>query len=167
MPAAPMGDAPMAAPFQGRPTIEAPVSFQTPVPVGDSEPDDLSWSEELDEEGTVEPVFEEDVSATAASLAALSRAAQSAAAPSTDDDEFPMDAFIIPEHSRRLPEGLSEDTVASQQTHTPVTDLADRLEKLSHRLRVEETEAVVTRLTTGDKLDALIAGLISGYLAGK
>lgn len=159
------GDAPMAAPFQGQPTIETRASFEAPAPLA-AEEDDLQWGDDLEEEGTVEAVFEADVSATSDSLKALSRAAQAASAPA-GDDAFPMDAFIIPEHSRRLPEGLSEDTVATPQAQTPVTDLADRLEKLSHRLRVEETEAIVTRLTTGDKLDALIAGLISGYLAGK
>ena len=49
---------------------------------------------------------------------------------------------------------------------TPLTSLAERLEKLSHRLRVEDTDAVVRRLAGGDRLDTLLAGLLAGFLAG-
>ena len=118
----------------------------------------IPW-DELPEEGTVEPVFEADVSETAAALAEIS------AAHLRQDEEFPLDAFIIPEHSQHLPSGL-EDAPASENPHTAVTDLADRLEKLSHRLRVEESGTVIGRMASGDKLDAMLAGLLSGFLAG-
>jgi hypothetical protein len=50
--------------------------------------------------------------------------------------------------------------------NTPITSLAERLEKLSHRLRVDETEMIIRRLAAGDRLDTLLAGLLAGYLAG-
>lgn len=124
-----------------------------------SEGADMPWTEPA-EEGVVEPMFEADVSDTTAALAAISQAHTRL------DGEFPLDAFIIPEHSQRLPSGL-EGQPASENPHTPVTDLADRLEKLSHRLRVEEAGRVMGRMASGDKLDAMLAGLLGGFLAGK
>jgi hypothetical protein len=119
----------------------------------------MPWDEN-DEEGTVEPAFEADVSETEAALAALSSAAVKA------EEEFPLDAFIIPEHARSLPSGLAADTLTAEPEHTPVRDLADKLEKLSHRLRIEDADAVISRLAAGDKLDAMLAGLLAGFFAG-
>jgi hypothetical protein len=97
---------------------------------------------------------------TEATLAALSQLSP------RDSGEFPLDAFIIPEHTSRMPSGVDEATAAEDPAHKPVTDLADRLEKLSHRMRVEEAEALLSRLASGDKLDAMLAGLLAGFLAG-
>lgn len=137
----------MAAPFVGHPTISDSSLSNN----------DLPWEDDdSDEEGVVQPVFEADVSETEAALAALSRNRQ---------EEFPLDAFIIPQDSQRLPSGVQSVTVSDEPVHTPVTDLADRLEKLSHRLRIEESNAILSRLATGDRLDAMLAGLLGGYLA--
>ena len=139
----------MAAPYVGAPTIAA-------KPLTANE---LPWEEPVftDEEGTVEPVFEADVSETEAALAALSSAKA--------EGEFPLDAFIIPDQAERLPTGV--DAAPPKRETTPVTELADRLEKLSHRLRIEESNAILGRLAAGDKLDAMLAGLLGGYLASK
>lgn len=142
------GESRLAPPFMGHPTIAAPIEEAT-----------MPWEAPADDEGTVEPVFEADVSETEAVLAALSASARR-------DDEFPMDAFIIPEQAQRVPTGLEGKPLPEQPAHTPVTELADRLEKLSHRLRVEDADAVLKRLASGDKLDALLAGLLAGFLAG-
>lgn len=150
------GDARMAAPFVGKPTIvAAPVQPAATAAVVE----EIPWAQdEMDETGEVEPVFEADVSETEAALAELSRAARA--------DEFPLDAFIIPEHAQRIPNGFEGKKLPAPPAHTPVTELADRLEKLSHRLRVEDANAVIARLAGGDKLDALLAGLLAGYIAG-
>jgi hypothetical protein len=153
------GDGRMAAPFVGSPTMHIsraqPAAVYTPAP----EEEEIPWAQgPLDETGEVEPVFEADVSETEAALAALSLASRG--------EEFPLDAFIIPEQTQRIPNGFEGKPLPEERPHTPVTDLADRLEKLSHRLRVEEAEAVVSRLAGGDKLDALLAGLLAGYIAG-
>jgi hypothetical protein len=117
---------------------------------------EMPWEQdEGDEEGTVEAVFEADVSETEANLAAL-------AAPT----EFPMDAFIIPEESQRVPTGLEGMPIPEPPAHTPVSELADRLEKFSHRLRVEDSTDVIARMAGGDKLDTLLAGLLAGFISG-
>lgn len=159
VPAAPLnGTTRMAAPFVGQPTI-VPDNPQAAAPAAASVVEEILWAQdEEDETGEVEAVFEADVSETAAALAELSRAARS--------EEFPLDAFIIPEHAQRIPNGFEGKKLPEPPRHTPVTDLADRLEKLSHRLRVEDANAVVARLAGGDKLDALLAGLLAGYIAG-
>lgn len=149
-----MGDGPvdresrLAPPFLGHPTIAAPIEEAA-----------MPWEAPADDEGTVEPVFEADVSETEAVLAELSASARR-------DEEFPMDAFIIPEQAQRVPTGLEGKPLPEQPAHTPVTELADRLEKLSHRLRVEDSDVMLKRLASGDRLDALLAGLLAGFLAG-
>lgn len=154
------GEGRMAPPFVGVPTVGQSSNGSLPSTAADipSDGSDMSW-DELAEEGTVEPAFEADVSATSAALAAIGEAH------GRTDGEFPLDAFIIPEHTQRLPSGL-EGQPASENAHTPLTDLADRLEKLSHRLRVEKADAVMGRMASGDKIDAMLAGLLGGFLAG-
>src|SRR5688572_1991331 len=77
----------LAPPFLSHPSVASNSISEEP---------DMPWEQDAgDEEGTVEAVFEADVSETEANLAAL-------AAPT----EFPMDAFIIPEESQRVPSGL-------------------------------------------------------------
>lgn len=149
------GNSRLAPPFLGEPTAAAPVRK---VPAADElTHDDASvpWAD-FSDEGTVEPMFEADVSETEAVLASLAKA----------EAEFPLDAFIIPEQSKRVPTGLEGKPVSNHPAPTPVTELAERLEKLSHRLRVEDSEVVLRRLAAGDKLDALLGGLLAGFLAG-
>ena len=154
--AAPLnGDGRMAAPFVAKPAI---VADKAPA-VSAAVVEELPWEQNpSDETGEVEPVFEADVSEAEAALAALSQSVRA--------EEFPLDAFIIPEHAQRIPNGFEGKALPEAPVHTPVIELADRLEKLSHRLRVEEASAVVSRLAGGDKLDALLAGLLAGYIAG-
>jgi hypothetical protein len=159
LPATPMNGATrMAAPFVGQPTlVVAPV--QPATPAASAVVEEIPWAQDEDDEtGEVEAVFEADVSETEAALAELGRVARS--------EEFPLDAFIIPEHARRIPNGFEGKKLPEPAPHTPVTELAERLEKLSHRLRVENADAVIARLAGGDKLDALLAGLLAGYIAG-
>lgn len=148
------GNGHMAPPFVGEPT--AALAREAPAAGVDAyEEPAVPW-DDFAEAGTVEPMFEADVSETEAVLAKLARA----------DEEFPLDAFIIPEQSQRVPSGLEGKPVPNHPAPTPVTELAERLEKLSHRLRVEDSEVVLRRLAAGDKLDALLGGLLAGFLAG-
>lgn len=119
---------------------------------------DFPW--ESIEAGSAEPAFDADTAETEAALEAIAGGRVPA-------DEFPLDAFIIPEHPRHVPTGMEGQVRATPITHTPVTDLADRLEKLSHRLRVEDAQSVLGRLAAGDRLDAMLAGLLAGFLAGQ
>ena len=116
------------------------------------------WEEVVaDSEGVVEPAFEADSDAVLEELTA-------AYAPR---EEFPLDAFIVPEESQHVPSGLEGAPATPPPEPTAAKSLAERLEKLSHRLRVEDSDAIVRRLASGDRLDALLAGLLAGYLAGK
>ena len=145
-------DARMAPPFVGGPAPSPQMHAAEPL-----ESESMPWEAATDDgdEGVVEPVFQADTDAV---LAELSKQAKK--------EEFPLDAFIIPEQAQRVPTGLEGKPHSALPEHTPLTNLADRLEKLSHRLRVEDTEIVVRRLAGGDKLDGMLAGLLAGYLAG-
>ena len=139
----------IAPPFTGTRAAQ-PVASQAP------QSEEMPWEAEA-EEGVVEPMFEEDVSETTAQLAALSQ---------TPPEEFPMDAFIIPEDSRSMPSGMGAKTPSvPAPEHSPINDLADTLEKLSHRLRVADANTVVKELAGGDKFESMLAGLVAGYLA--
>lgn len=77
-------------------------------------------------------------------------------------DDFPLDAFYIPEGLARLPTGLRE--ADRRQRHRAV-ELAVRLESLAQRLRREGYSALARQTVHGDPVDALIAGILAGYLA--
>jgi hypothetical protein len=130
------------------------------------EADSLSQPEEWTEdagdegEGVVEPAFEADTDAVLEELTLHANEA-------VGKEEFPLDAFIVPEQTQHVPTGLEGAPATPPPEPTAATTLAERLEKLSHRLRVEESDAIVRRLASGDRLDALLAGLLAGYLAGK
>jgi hypothetical protein len=110
-----------------------------------------TWDDEQGTEGTVESAFAADTDAVIGELT----------------QQFPLDAFIVPEEAQHVPSGLEGTAATPPPEHTPASSLAERLEKLSHRLRVEDSDAIVRRLAGGDRLDALLAGLLAGYLAGK
>lgn len=76
-------------------------------------------------------------------------------------DDFPLDAFIIPEGTERLPAGLAE---ADRRQRQRASELADRLEALAWRLRREGYSALARQTAHGDPVDALIAGILAGYL---
>jgi len=131
------------------------------VDVSDGEPvyqTDTSVPAELvfADEGVVEPVFEEDVHATEEMLAESARG----------NAEFPMDAFIIPEGAERLPTGVAENGGAPETgVRGPAGEIAARFETISKLLREEDVNELLRRLARGDKLDALLAGLLAGYLS--
>ena len=151
------------------PLLSAAHEEQVPEPVEaafepetdhDFSPELDGWEDDQDNEGTVEPAFAADTDAV---LNELSQHALE----TERKEEFPLDAFIVPEQTQHVPTGLEGTAATPPPEHTPASALAERLEKLSHRLRVEESDSVVRRLAGGDRLDALLAGLLAGYLAGK
>ncbi|HEY0674504.1 MAG TPA: hypothetical protein VGD27_19665 [Longimicrobiales bacterium] len=157
---------PIEAPSLPTPWTSAPVAEAAPEPepveetVTTGEAEDTRWEAMSSDEGVVEPAFEADTDAV---LEALTQQAAALAR----KDEFPLEAFIVPEQTRRVPSGFEPKNATDKAEHTPLSSLAERLEKLSHRLRVEDTDSVVRRLAGGDRLDALLAGLLAGYLAGR
>lgn len=104
---------------------------------------------------------------------------------------FPIDAFIIPEGAARLPRGVESEPSAIEPPRTPglvdtaplprreepprrprgpalreqrAHDVADRLEALAAQLRNHGYEVLAQKSVRGDPLDALLAGVIAGYL---
>ncbi len=103
---------------------------------------------------------------------------------------FPMDAFIIPEGAARLPRGVEPGVTASAAPRAPelvdtaplplrdeprlprgpalreqrAHDVASRLEALAAQLRNHGYEVLAQKSVRGDPLDALLAGVIAGYL---
>lgn len=104
-------------------------------------------------------------------------ASEDAHAPDTnlgegDGESFPIDAFIIPEEADRLPAGMSAPSSRQDPLSTSpepafdrATRLADRLEALARRLRAEGPAALGAGIEFGDRFDAVLTGLLAGYLA--
>lgn len=95
--------------------------------------------------------------------------------------EFPPDAFFIPEEMERVTSGAdaaSAETVpvyrvlkASMLDQPPggrvnaaAATLAERLERFARLLRENGPAVLPGALTSGDRLDLLLAGLLTGYL---
>jgi hypothetical protein len=75
-----------------------------------------------------------------------------------DADAFPIDAFIIPDDGEDTSTLISSDGVAR---------LAERIGGLAADLRENGASALQHRLHHGDRLDAILAALLVGYVAGE
>lgn len=79
-----------------------------------------------------------------------------------EDEDFPVEAFDVPGLGQE-PEVPPADTGARAAEEA----IADRLERLATRLREGGPGAVTAELDSGDRFDALLAGMIAGYLAAR
>ncbi|HSJ08846.1 MAG TPA: hypothetical protein VK928_03010 [Longimicrobiales bacterium] len=125
--------------------VEAEVFGPDPVERVDAEvaipvpaPDEADPWPSLEEQGSAEPVWDSEDEASAA-------------------PNFPLDAFIVPEDSERVPSGYQKDHVAQADR------IAARLDMLSRHVRAGGI-AQLESFTTDDELTALIADVIAGYL---
>lgn len=71
--------------------------------------------------------------------------------------EFPLDAFIIPEHAKRLPTGYEAEHDALSER------IAARLDQLAQELRTSGLGQLGAS-PSADELTRLIAGVVAGYL---
>lgn len=95
--------------------------------------------------------------------------------------EFPQDAFFIPEEVERVTSGVdatSAETVPAYRVikaavldqapggrlNAAAATLAERLERFARLLRENGPAVLPGALTSGDRLDLLLAGLLTGYL---
>ncbi|MBI4409571.1 MAG: hypothetical protein HY561_07670 [Gemmatimonadetes bacterium] len=111
------------------------------------------------------------------SAADAGRAAQKQRDPWAAPDapqEFPLDAFIIPEGAERLPAGVAAPAAsavprgeAPKGAPAAARELADRLEALAQRLRREGAAALGQGMASSDRFEVLLAGLLAGYLAAR
>jgi len=87
------------------------------------------------------------------------------ARPDTDtDDDFPVEAFDVPEFRS---EERAEAAPATTADTGAADAVADRLEALANRLRAEGPVALSRQVEMGDRFDALLAGMVAGYLAAR
>jgi hypothetical protein len=100
-------------------------------------------------------------------LGAEGDAAQSvtAFAPGASAENFPMDAFFIPEGAEHVPAGV-DASAAQRLEHRLELDpsaIAERLEMVARRLRLDGERALKPMLD-GDTLDALLGRVLGDYL---
>lgn len=90
-------------------------------------------------------------------------------APEPEEAHIPASAFIFPDEPVVGAGGYGEPVnPPSVAPHgDPVHTLADRLEHLARQLRAEGTAALAAGAVAGDRFDALMAGLLTGYLAAQ
>ncbi|MEO5511703.1 MAG: hypothetical protein ABIS27_13815 [Longimicrobiales bacterium] len=82
--------------------------------------------------------------------------------PERADHSFPMDAFIIPPDTKRLPKGLEH----AEELHLEIAEaLAKRLESVAQRLRREGFAGLLHHDENAEPIDTLIAGVLAGYLS--
>ncbi|HEX7051016.1 MAG TPA: hypothetical protein VF188_12480 [Longimicrobiales bacterium] len=74
-------------------------------------------------------------------------------------------ASIPPADVAALP--MLDDPLTPAAGSGAVIELADRLERIAARLRSEGAAALGPGLTGSDRLDAILTGLLAGYLAGR
>lgn len=83
-----------------------------------------------------------------------------------EEETFPLDAFIIPEDARRVPAGIESGSTPAAASD-PAVVVAERLERIARRLREGGAAAMRGLASSDDRLDAVIAGVITGYLAAR
>jgi hypothetical protein len=113
------------------------------------------------------------VSAPAAVVAASPSASQAPAHPATEERVPAPPSGVIEPEGAVVCEPTSapiwtaaRDLVPASTPTAAARDLAERLETIAGRLRTDGTAAVVAGMR-GDRFDALLAGVIAGYLAAR
>lgn len=84
-----------------------------------------------------------------------------APAAAAEDDDFPVEAFDVPE-LHRAPAGAAPAAAAGAEG-----EVAERLERFAARLREQGAAALTAEIQSADRFDALLAGMIAGYLAAQ
>lgn len=86
--------------------------------------------------------------------------------PLESTEDFPLDAFYIPEGSELTasPAGAATFPEPTGTMDESARRIAERLENAARLLRVDGRAAVHT-LAMGDRVDSMIAGLLAGILA--
>ncbi|MEJ2217065.1 MAG: hypothetical protein P8099_10665 [Gemmatimonadota bacterium] len=78
-------------------------------------------------------------------------------------DDFPVEAFHLP--GTEYGEQPTVAPAVPDHTATRAVELADRLDRLAGALRSRGTAALTDQLAGGDRFDALLTGLLAGFLA--
>jgi hypothetical protein len=82
--------------------------------------------------------------------------------------DFPVESLRLPKRDYGMESNIPQPKVApppADRTATRAVELADRLDRLSGALRSRGPAALTDRLAGGDRFDALLTGLLAGFLA--
>ncbi len=103
----------------------------------------------------------------------IALSADADAEPTVLEEAIPFDAFLLTPEVEQIPAGpvtesppmpALDQVLAVLPVHQ---ELADRLERLSRRLRAEELSALLSSLAQGDHFDALMAGFLAGHVSAR
>jgi hypothetical protein len=136
---------------------------------GESAPRDLDdWEDGVDPEGgQAVPAYGDEESVEEAAFSPPPQLDEEGAVlpePERADRSFPLDAFIIPPDTKRLPKGLEH----AEELHLEVAEaLAKRLESVAQRLRREGFAGLLHLEPGQEPIDTLIAGVLAGYLSNQ
>lgn len=136
---------------------------------GDTAPRDLDdWESGIDPHGgQAMPAYGDEESAEDAAFSPPPQLDDEGAVmpqPERADHTFPLDAFIIPPDTKRLPKGLEH----AEQLHLEIAEaLAKRLEAVAQRLRREGFAGLLQHQAGQEPIDTLIAGVLAGYLSNQ
>lgn len=179
----PSGQALEEAPrYAAEPELGAAVTAEETLPT----PEDFGYQEPAAEEVTVGEIPADAFLETAPPPTYEEPALEAPALPSYEEAVYAEPALPTYEEPAYVPSAqpaydapvyaepapaVYEEPAASapplqEASATPETQLADRLETLARELRNRGSEAI-NEAFAGDALDAALAGLISGYLAGR
>jgi hypothetical protein len=125
------------------------------------------WESGLEDGGQVVPAYGDEESAEDAAFSPPPQFDDEGAVmpqPERADKSFPLDAFIIPPDTKRLPKGLEH----AEELHLEIAEeLAKRLEAVAQRLRREGFAGLLHHEPGHEPIDTLLAGVLAGYLANR
>lgn len=135
------------------------------VDVADDEPFpfETPWEDEADQAEPEVDLAELEQTLEAATPA-VPEAPGSYPGPEAETHEPPHEWSHVDEESRPDGEAASGHPSAGLDS---AAELADRLEGMAARLRAGEARSVEADMASPDRLTALLAGLVTGYLAGR
>ncbi|HKJ92647.1 MAG TPA: hypothetical protein VJ957_05730 [Longimicrobiales bacterium] len=87
-----------------------------------------------------------------------------------EEDDFPVEAFNLPglrSGPGPVPAAAPGGAAAGDGTTARALDLADRLDRLAGALRARGMAALTDQLAGGDRFDAVLTGLLAGFLAAR
>ena len=165
-----------AAPFAGPESESASSTVEPePAPAVESSPYDFPW-ESADEP---EPVDVEDL-APSESSEPTPRGDEGVASVTPEEDTFPFEAFDIEgeEQGEREEVGTAPGPLDQVEVGPALAEgaavenadsaaVADTVERLADVLRREGRSGIERELSSGDRLTAVMAGVLVGYLAGR
>jgi hypothetical protein len=113
----------------------------------------------------VPPLADAEAAADADSTLGFEGMMELAADPATEEEGTAEPAFQ--EDVNEMTAALRASAEHEHELVEPTRELAERLERLSRRLRAEDVDSLLPSLAKGDRFDTLVAGFLAGYFSAK